>query len=63
MRTLQGYVNEANDIKAYIQKELEYLERGNRLGTWHNPKQRIKEATEQLQKLEAHILKQTSLNL
>lgn len=63
MRTLQGYINEANDLKSFIKKEKIYLETGERLGTFHNPKARIKDAEEQLKKVEAHISKQTSLTL
>jgi hypothetical protein len=63
MRNLEGYINEANSLKSFIKKEMIYLKTGERLGTFHNPKIRIKDAETQLKKVEAHISKQTSLNL
>lgn len=36
---------EKRDIQAHIKKEEEFISSGERLGTWHNPHQRIKEYT------------------
>lgn len=60
MRTLQGYINEAICLKDFIKKEKKYLETGERLGTFHNPKDRIKDYELQLEKLEAYIFEQTN---
>jgi hypothetical protein len=40
-RTKEGIMAEIRDLKNAISKEEEYLKTGNRLGTYHHPRQRI----------------------
>jgi hypothetical protein len=55
-RTIEGYKNEFNSISNFIEKEKEYLKTGIRLGTWHNPQQRIKEYSTKLNILQTEMI-------
>lgn len=57
MRTIQGYKNELNNILNAIKNEESFLITGRRLGTWHNPKDRIKKYKKEAEKIKATLLK------
>lgn len=57
MRTIQGYKNELKNIISAINKEETFLQTGERLGTWHNPKDRIKKLSKEAEKINATLSK------
>lgn len=57
MRTIQGYKNELKNIVSAIKREETFLQTGERLGTWHNPNERIKKLTKEAEKVNATLAK------
>lgn len=60
MRTIQGYKNELKNILSAIKNEEAFLQTGERLGTWHNPNERIKKLTKEAEKVKATLTKFTT---